>query len=111
MQARTEAIRKIEYARSFSMTSASKPRICRTDMTRPLLGGGVCGKNKQNTAMTTDAAEAIRNGAGDASIPSLPIERPMAIHPIVPNTRIRGKRRASGTFFNVMEVVSAKVGK
>ena len=78
----------------------------------PLLGGGVCGRVRLKMLITTDAPAASRNGTVVVSTPRRPMVTPIAIHPSVPKTRIKGKSRpVSFRCCRVSELVSAIVGK
>src|SRR3954451_22339832 len=100
MQARMEAIIKTEYERSFNITRASRPRTWRMERDPCLSAGGVCGRNRQNTDITTEPAAERRNCAEDASMRSLPMVIPITIQAKVPNTRNKGKRRESVMFLS-----------
>ena len=112
MHARIEATANTAKDGRFSMTRASRPRMPRRVTFCPLLGGGVCGNVRLNRLITTEAPAASRNGTVEVSTPMRPMVTPIAIHPNVPNTRIRGKSRpVSFKCCRVNELVSAMVGK
>src|ERR1700753_1311047 len=112
MQARTEAAANTANELFLNITRASSPRIWRMLTDCPLLGGGVCGRVRLKMLIATDAPAASRKEVGEDLMPSFPRVTPIAIHPSVPKTRIRGKSRAVfPRCCRVRELVSAMVGK
>ena len=93
MQIRTEEMKKMVNDRSLKRTKASAPRIWAKVAFVPLAFGGVGGNKKLHTPSTSDAIAAILKVRASWSVVmfnTLSIIQPVAIHPMVPKTRIDG---------------------
>ena len=111
MHSRNEPSTNTANERSFNSSSASSPRTSRTDSALPAADGGVCGRVRQYTAISTEASAPMRSGRAVASAPSRPMICCTAMNPMVPSTRMRGNSRPGSLMFaNEMEFVSARVG-
>src|SRR5260221_10098070 len=114
MQIRTDAIKNMVKERSLNKTKASAPSICAKVVFSLFAFGGVLGRKKLSRPSAADATAAILKVKASWSVEilnTLSMSQPVAIQPIVPNTRMEANSfPGSDICRKATELASARVG-
>src|SRR6187401_2906654 len=110
----TDEMKNIRKDLSLNNTKASAPRICAMEDELPLAFGGVSGSIKLRRPIANDAAAAILKVVDNWSVVrlrTLSIIHPVAIHPMVPSTRIEANSLLGSCIcLNATALANASVG-